>query len=97
MQNNEVEYFKKEVELSRKYPFGATKEIEFGKNDKKEITVVTCSELNGFDDEALVRAEEEGKVGGYVQIAISIGEEYQEVLKLANKDRDKILKVIMGF
>lgn len=97
MANSKVEYYKKEVELSRKYPFGETKEINLGKGNTKEVTVVTCNELNGFDDEVVVNAEKEGKIGGYVQIAVSIGEEYQTVLKLANKDRDKLLETIMGF
>ena len=95
--SEKVEYEKVKVELSRKYPFGETKTIDLGKGKTKEVTVVTCNELNGFDDENVVKAEQDGKVGGYAQIAISIGEEYQTVLQLANKDRDVLLATLMGF
>lgn len=92
----EVEYGSKEVELSREYPFGEKKEIKRdGETDT--VTVLTLNELNGYDDEVLVREEASGKIGGYVQFSISAGITYDEALMLANKDRDLVLGEIQGF
>ena len=89
----EVEYEKKEVVLSRLYPFGEKREI-----NGKEVTVLTLSELNGRDDEIIARqVEKEKKLAGYVQIAVSAGITYEEALMLANKDSAKLLEELQGF
>lgn len=94
--NIEVQYDSKKVALSRIYPFGSTVEITVGK-EKKEVTEVTLNELNGFDDETIAKETEKGKVGGYVQIAISAGINYEDVLHLANKDSALLMEVLQGF
>jgi hypothetical protein len=92
-----IDYEKKEVELSRVYGFGETKEIAEGKTSKK-VSVLTLNELNGFDDEIISKqVEKEGKLAGYVQIAVSAGITYEEALALANKDSAKIMEAIQGF
>ena len=80
----EVVYEEKDVELSREYPFA---------KDKK----ITVKEFNGFDEEAIQKQVDQGKMVGYVQIARSTGIEYQEALSLALKDSQKILETISGF
>ena len=89
----EVEYEKKEVVLSRLYPFGEKREI-----NGKEVTVLTLSELNGRDDEIIAKqVEKEKKLAGYVQIAVAGGITYEEALILANKDSAKLLEELQGF
>jgi len=89
----EVEYEKKEVVLSRLYPFGEKREV-----GGKEVTVLTLSELNGRDDEIIAKqVEKEKKLAGYVQIAVSAGITYEEALMLANKDSAKLLEELQGF
>ena len=79
-----VEYGEKEVELSRAYPFAPDKKIKL-------------RELNGFDDEAITKQINKGKLAGYVQIAVSAGIEYEEALSLAGKDSSLLIKELEGF
>jgi hypothetical protein len=98
-----VEYGSKEVVLSRVYPFGETKNIADGLDDKKEpktkeVTAVTVNELNGFDDETINKQiAKDNKLPVYVQISVSCGLEYDECKHLANKDGELILETIKGF
>jgi len=79
-----VEYGEKEVELSRAYPFAPDKKLKL-------------KELNGFDDEAIQKQIEKGKMAGYAQIAVSAGITYEEALSLAVKDSATILEELQGF
>jgi hypothetical protein len=86
---SDVIYETKEVELSRKYPFGESKKI-----DDREVTVLTVKELNGFDDETISKQVESGKLAGYVQLSVSAGLTYDEVRQLANKDSAKAIEAL---
>ena len=92
----EVEYGEKKVELSRLYPFGETNEIET-KDGKKKVTVLRLKELNGYDNVAMSKEIENGKLAGYLQIASSAGITYDEALMLADKDSSKLAEAIQGF
>ncbi len=93
-----VEYGSKKVILSRLYPFGGKVEIPDGKDKTKEVTELTVNELNGHDDEVITKQTSKGdKMTGYVAIAVSTGIEYDEALKLANKDSERLTDFIAGF
>lgn len=84
MSKIKVEYGDKEVELSRAYPFAQDKKLKL-------------KELNGFDDEAISKQVEKGKLAGYIQIAVSAGIEYEEALSLAGKDSSLLISELQGF
>ena len=88
----DVIYGKKEVALSRVYPFG-----EIKKRGKTEVSVLKVNELNGFDQELIEKELENGKSNIYLTISVSTGIEYDEALALADKDSLKLLKEIQGF
>jgi len=88
----EIEYGVKKVELSRVYPFGDTV-----KTNNKEVTVVTLKELNGYDNVAMAKEIENGKLAGYLQISASAGIAYEDTLMLADKDSNKLSEAIQDF
>lgn len=96
MSKSTVKYESKEVQLSRPYPFGDIREIQEGRETVK-VTVLVMNELTGFDDEVIAKEEASGKLGGYVQISVSTGIDYSDILMLANKDRDILMQELQGF
>jgi len=96
MSKKTVQYASKEVQLSRPYPFGEIREVQEGRETVK-VTVLTMNELTGYDDETIAKEESSGKLGGYVQISVSTGIEYSDILMLANKDRDILMQELQGF
>jgi len=87
-----VEYGSEKVTLSRLYPFGET--VTMG---DKEVSQMTVNESYGEDDEIVAKGEAQGKLGGYVQIAVSTGITYEEAKMLASKDSKKLVEVLQGF
>ena len=91
----EVNYEKKEIVLSRPYPFGELKNIGTEKNPK-EVTVITVNELNGKDEENIEK-NSKNKLVGFLTMAVSTGLTYDEVLLLATKDSTLIMEELQGF
>jgi len=90
-----VEYGKKDIELSRVYPFGTVKNIGTDE-EPKEVTVITVNELNGKDEETIAN-NLDNKLEGFVTISVSTGLTYDEVLMLASKDSIKTIGVLKDF
>jgi hypothetical protein len=90
-----VEYGKKDIELSRVYPFGTVKNIGTDK-EPKEVTVITANELNGKDEEIIAK-NSDGKLEGFVTISIATGLTYEEALLMASKDSLKTIGVLKDF
>ncbi len=89
----EVEYEKKEVVLSRIYPFGIKKQAKI-RGIAKEVTVITINELTGRDDESLL-AQKNPTV--YHEIALSCGLTEDEAKSLARSDVKLITEVQESF
>ena len=88
------------VELSRLYPIdGAeTNEVTDTKTGKKKkVTVLRLKELNGYDNVAMSKEIENGKLAGYLQISASAGITYEEALSLFDTDSSKVAEAIQGF
>jgi len=90
-----VEYGKKEIVLSRPYPFGEIKNIGT-EEEPKEVTVLTVNELNGKDEENIEKNTKNKSVG-FMTIAVSTGLTYDEVLMLATKDSTLVMEELQGF
>jgi len=90
-----VEYGKKDIELSRVYPFGTVKNVGTDEEPKK-ITVITANELNGKDEETIANNSND-KLEGFVTISVACGLTYDEVLLMASKDSLKTIGVLQNF
>lgn len=91
MPKTDIIYEKKEVALSRVYPFAETKKAKV-KGVVKEVSVVTVQELTLSDDETLVKNE-----SAYAEIAMACGITIEEARKLARADAHLINQVQQGF
>jgi len=91
--SKEVEYDKKDVALSRVYPFGKIKKAKI-KGKEKEVTVLTVNEFTGVDDEALMRKK---NPSAYDEIAIACGLTIDESKKLARCDAQLLSEAMQGF
>lgn len=88
-----IDYEKREVVLSRVYPFGEKRKAKV-RGKEKEVTVVTVQELTGADDELLLKQESQS---AYAEIAVSCGLTIEEARKLARADASLINQVQQGF
>ena len=96
MADFKVEYKEKKVELTREYGFGEHTIVKDGKKDKK-VTVLRLTELNGHDNVAMSKQIDNGKLAGYLQIAMSASIEYDEALSLADVDSNKLSGALADF
>jgi len=86
-------YESKQVALSRLYPFGDKKKATIRK-EEREITVLTVNELNGIDDEQLLK---KGQATVYDEISISCGITEKEAASLSRADAQLVNAVQQGF
>jgi len=88
-----IEYEKKQVVLSRVYPFGETKKAKV-RGKEKEVTVVTVNELTGADDEVLLKQDSQS---AYAEISVACGLTMEEAKKLSRADASLINQVQQSF
>ena len=86
-------YESKQVVLSRVYPFGDKRKAKV-RGVSKDVTVLTVNELNGLDDEQLLKKENPSV---YDEIAVSCGLTVEEAKKLTRTDAQLINEVQQGF
>jgi len=86
-------YESKQVVLSRVYPFGEKRKAKV-RGVSKDVTVLTVHELNGIDDEQLLKKETPSV---YDEIAVSCGLTLEESKKLTRTDAQLINEVQQGF
>ena len=86
-------YESKQVVLSRVYPFGEKRKAKV-RGVAKDVTVLTVNELNGLDDEQLLKKETPSV---YDEIAVSCGLTVEEAKKLTRTDAQLINEVQQGF
>jgi hypothetical protein len=87
-------YEKKEVVLSRVYPFGEKKVKAKVRGKEREVTVLTVNELSGNDDEQLVKVKNPTV---YDEIAISCGLTVADAKSLSRGDAQLVQKVLNDF
>jgi hypothetical protein len=93
MSKANVDYEKRTVVLSRVYPFGEKKKAKV-RGVERDVTVVTVHELNGVDDEQLLKQKNPSV---YDEIAVSCGITVEEAKKLSRCDAQLINEVQQSF
>jgi hypothetical protein len=86
-------YETREVVLSRAYPFGDKKKAKV-RGKVKEVSVLKVHELNGYDDEQLLKV---GTPTVYDEIAISCGLTVEDAKSLSRADARLVQEVLNDF